>query len=616
MSLHLVGETIDAAGAHQKAREGALIPVFRGIYLDAQGDTDELLREFAVRIAHYIYPAAYLCSASAVNLSPTADGRLFISGRRNQRTRLRGLEILQTQAPPRPSIDKAIIGDRMGEFTMNISSPEQRLLEAFRMRSEQASALTEDMRRAMAERLVAEYGSADAVADALWKLARANDWFREGEGAELYLRGNARQSIASSNRAAFHLDVAWHGKSIGKLSHDGHEWRWSAAKGPNPPLIRETLPGTLPPFIESLLPEGWLAQILNEKDQRALLRHGKRYMSNVTIAVDRAELASLPADVLHGRLRQFSNDGMFVGAYRGPDRGTLDETFEANLARIFATATTPRLSGVQIKAPMFLDNEGGLVPATNRPFTHILKPAGTSGFERMPVVEWLCLELGSLVGFATPDAALIRMPDEMPPALLVERFDIREDEKDMRRMALEDFCSILGVPADDKYRGTIERMARGLRGLSTDPSEDIATLFARALFAWLIADGDMHLKNVAVLKIAQPGARDFESVRMAPLYDALTTRVFPGMKDDHMALKLAGKDDKLDFRDFETLARTIELPLTRAKAIVPEMVTALETALDQVRLPELVVENPNTASVAAAVMEITRTRLAVMKASL
>ena len=98
---------------------------------------------------------------------------------------------------------------------------------------------------------------------------------------------------------------------------------------------------------------------------------------------------------------------------------------------------------------MFLDIEGGLVPATNRPFTHILKPAGTSGFERMPVVEWLCLELGRLVGFATPDAALIRMPDEMPPALLVERFDIREDEKDMRRMALEDFCSILEVPADD-----------------------------------------------------------------------------------------------------------------------------------------------------------------------
>lgn len=616
MLLHLVGETIDAAGAHHKARDGELVSVFRGVYLDAHGDPDELLREYAVRIAHYLYPAAYLCSASAVELGPTADGRLFMSGRRNQRTRLRGLEIIQTQAPPRPSIDKAIIGDRMGEFTVNISSPEQRLLEAFRMRSEQANALTQDMRHATADRLVVEYGSADAVADALWKLARTNDWFREGEGAERYLRGSARLTVASSNRAAFHLDVAWHGKSLGKLSHDGHEWRWSAAQGPNPPLVRETLPGKLPPFIESLLPEGWLARVLNEEDQRTLLRHGKRYMSNITVGVDRTELASLPADGLHGRLSHFSRDGMFAGEYRGPDRETLDESFETNLARIFAAGTTPRLSGAQIKAPMFLDNEGGLVAATNLPFTHILKPAGTSGFEQMPIVEWLCVELGNRVGFSTPRIALVEMPDDMPAALLVERFDIREDASDMRRMALEDFCSILGVPAEDKYKGTIERMARSLRGISTDPSADIETLFARALFAWLIADGDMHLKNVAVLKTAQPGARDFESVRMAPLYDALTTRVFPGMKEDHMALKLAGKDDRLDFKDFETLARTIELPLTNAKAIVSELSSKLEIALDEVKLPELMVGNRIAASVAATVVEITRARLSAMKASL
>jgi len=596
MPLHLVGETIDAASAHRKAREGELQWIFRGVYLGVEGDPDTLLRDYAVRIAHY--------------------GRLFLSGRRNQRTRLRGLEIVQTQAPPRPSVDKAIIGDKMGEFTVNVSSPEQRFLEAFRMRSEQASALTEEMRRATADRLVGEYGSPDAVADALWKLARTNDWFREGEGAERYLRGNARPTIVSSNKAAFHLDVAWHGRPMGKLVHDGHEWRWSTQKGPNPPLIRETLPGTLPPFIESLLPEGWLAQVLNEKDQRALLRHGKRYMSNVTIGLDRAELGSLPADVLDGRLIDFSRNGVFVGTYQGPDQGTLDETFEANLARILAAGTTPRLSGVQIKAPMFLDDRGALAPATNLPFTHILKPAGTSGFEQMPIVEWLCLELGHLAGFSTPSTALIEMPGDMPAALLVERFDIRENAGDMRRMALEDFCSILDVPAGDKYKGTIERMARSLRGLSTDPTDDISTLFARALFAWLIADGDMHLKNVAVLKIAQPGARDFESVRMAPLYDSLTTRVFPGMTHDRMALKLAGKDDRLDFKDFETLARTIELPLARAKTIVEELTTALEVALHHVALPDLVADNPAAASAAASVTEIASARLVAMKASL
>lgn len=80
-----------------------------------------------------LYPAAYLSSASAALLGPTLDGRLFLGGRRNQRTRLRTLEIVQTQAPPKPSLDKAIIGDPIGEFTVAISSPEQRMLEAFRL---------------------------------------------------------------------------------------------------------------------------------------------------------------------------------------------------------------------------------------------------------------------------------------------------------------------------------------------------------------------------------------------------------------------------------------------------------------------------------------------------
>ena len=34
-------------------------------------------------------------------------------------------------------------------------------------------------------------------------------------------------------------------------------------------------------------------------------------------------------------------------------------------------------------------------------------------------------------------------------------------------------------------------------------------LMKRVVFTWLIADGDMHLKNMAVLKIAGPGPFNF-----------------------------------------------------------------------------------------------------------
>ncbi|TIO20575.1 HipA domain-containing protein, partial [Mesorhizobium sp.] len=139
----------------------------------------------------------------------------------------------------------------------------------------------------------------------------------------------------------------------------------------------------------------------------------------------------------------------------------------------------------------------------------------------------------------------------MPPALLVERFDIRTSLEDKHLLALEDFCSVLGVPTEAKYDGTMERIARALRPLSTSPEEDVLLVLKRSLFAWLIADGDMHLKNMALLEIAEPGSTQFSSVRMAPLYDAVTTRVFPRLEKDRMALKLNGKDDRLRRADFK-----------------------------------------------------------------
>jgi serine/threonine-protein kinase HipA len=569
MTIHLVGETIDAKRAHQRAQSGELIQLVRGVYVDHDGDAEAAILGHAVRITHYLYPNAYLSSASSVLLAPTPDGRLFISGRRNQRTRLRTLEIVQNQAPAHPSTAMAVIGDDLGELRVAVSSPRQRFLEAFRLRSEHASAITAEMRGQMAARLVAEHGTPQAAADAVWALARENEWYREGEGAERFLLTKPVGAKAPVNKAALDLLVAWHGDPIGRLTHDGFEWRWKPERRSGP----------------SLLPEGWLAQVLHERDEREALRRGRRYMSNIAIVEAREELATLPPDVLTTALASFVTEGRFTGVYAGPGRGEIEETFEQNLARIFARPETPRLSGVQIKAPMSLTPDGALEPAIDQPFTHILKPAGTAGFEMLPIVEWLCLELARAAGFDTPDAALIEMPDGMPPALVVERFDVRRGVEDRRRLAMEDFCSILDLPISAKYDGTIERMARALRPLSTDPAADLDTLFRRAVFAWLIADGDMHLKNLAVLKIAEAGAKSFTSVRFAPLYDAVTTRVFPGLGSDRMALKLNGKDDRLTRQDFLSLARTIGLPVGEAEEGLGELAARLAERAKALRLP-------------------------------
>jgi serine/threonine-protein kinase HipA len=585
MTLYLVGETLDKHQAHARAQAGELISLHRGVYVDADDDVDAAVMDHAIRIAAYLYPRAYLSGASAAKLAPTEDGRLFLSGRRNDRTRIRALEIIQNQSPDQASTINVIVGDDMGELNIAASSPRQRFLEAFRLRSEHAGAIDPALRRQMAERLLEEFITADAAADALWTLGRANKWIREAEAAENYLKTDLRTSKAPINKAGVELIAAWHGDVVGRLTHDGAEWRWAPAAGRHPALVRETRPGGLPPFIESLLPEGWLAQILDQRDEREMLRTGSRYMSNMAIVSDEAALGDLPADILEGPLARFEEGGLFTGRYLGPAAKAFEDTFQDRLARLFASAQTPRLSGVQIKAPMCLRENGDLIAAVGAPFTHILKPSGTNGFEDLPIVEWICLKLAGAAAFDLPEVALIQMPDGMPPALLVERFDIRRSGNDTRRFALEDFCSVMDVPAARKYDGTIERMARSLRPLSTEPVADLETLFSRAVFAWLIADGDMHMKNLALLKIADAGEDRFTSVRFAPVYDAVTTTVFPGLESDRMAFKLNGKDSRLSPDDFLSMARTIHLPQARANLLMAACARKLVEAAPALTLP-------------------------------
>ena len=125
-------------------------------------------------------------------------------------------------------------------------------------------------------------------------------------------------------------------------------------------------------------------------------------------------------------------------------------------------------------------------------------------------------------------------------------------------------------------------------GCRLDPIADLELLLRRAIFAWLIADGDMHLKNLALPKTARVGSRTFTSVRLAPLYDAVSTRVFPKLANDRMALKLNGKDDRLTRADFRAAAATLGIPVSRAEASCSELVEILAAKATRLHLPAFV----------------------------
>ena len=175
---------------------------------------------------------------------------------------------------------------------------------------------------------------------------------------------------------------------------------------------------------------------------------------------------------------------------------------------------------------------------------------------------------------------------------------------------MEDMCSVLDLEPHDKYTGTIERVARATRALSSVPEDDLPILLRRVLFAWLIADGDLHLKNMALLKTARQGEAVFTSVRLAPVYDAQTTRVFPGLEHDRMALKIGGKDERLRRADFVALATLAGLRATDANATIDDVLQRLPVALDAMVLPAALELDAGAQATVAKTLDLCRARAA------
>ena len=126
------------------------------------------------------------------------------------------------------------------------------------------------MRAQMAARLIEEYGSPQSRSRRGLGAGARERLVSGRRGGRALSARRPETAKAPANKAALELLVAWHGEPLGRLTHDGFEWRWKPHEGP--PLVRQTTPGKLPAFIESLLPEGWLAQVLHQRDEREALR--------------------------------------------------------------------------------------------------------------------------------------------------------------------------------------------------------------------------------------------------------------------------------------------------------------------------------------------------------
>ncbi len=203
------------------------------------------------------------------------------------------------------------------------------------------------------------------------------------------------------------------------------------------------------------------------------------------------------------------------------------------------------ISGVQPKLSLKLNKSKGELILAAEGGEYILKPQ-IPQFPHTPENENCCMDIAMELAIDVPPHCLLPLKDNTL-AYVVKRFDRRGQEK----LHQENFYQIL--EKKDKYMGSVEEIGKKLREISTVPGLDVQLFFERAVFNFLIGNGDAHFQNYSI-SYPQEG-----QLRLSPAYDIVCTKlVIPDEEDS--ALALNGKKNNLTRKDFDAFAEYLKIP--------------------------------------------------------
>ncbi len=230
------------------------------------------------------------------------------------------------------------------------------------------------------------------------------------------------------------------------------------------------------------------------------------------------------------------------------------------------------ISGVQPKVFVRLNKENGTLEAVATGGTHILKPEPEQ-FPQIPQNENLCMNMAEELGLRVAPHGLFKMADGKL-CYIIRRFDRTEDGQ---RIAKETMFQVLG--STDKYSGSLEKVGKAIRSHAANVGLDTVDFFERVLFCFLTGNGDMHLKNWALLGAGR-------EIALAPCYDLVCSRLYIKNEAD-TALTLNAKQNKLKRTDFEAFADHLEIDSKAAAHILDRFRSAQEKLSQMIISSEL-----------------------------
>ena len=197
------------------------------------------------------------------------------------------------------------------------------------------------------------------------------------------------------------------------------------------------------------------------------------------------------------------------------------------------------MGGVQDKLVLTRSADGQFgLPRGGWPSTCLLKP-DYGHYEDIAANEAFCMRVAAAAGLDTAPTELLEVGPT--PCLYVERFDRAVRDGRTVRIHQEDMCQALGLLPVSKYEENGGPSVAAVVGLfrelgSARAALDINAFVKAVLVSFLLGNSDAHGKNFALLHEA-PG-----EMRLAPLYDVVSTAVYPEVTD-RLAMRIGGVDD-------------------------------------------------------------------------
>lgn len=222
-------------------------------------------------------------------------------------------------------------------------------------------------------------------------------------------------------------------------------------------------------------------------------------------------------------------------------------------------------AGAQDKLVARIEGDALVLPLFGTPSTHIVKP-GAEYFPESVANEHFCQQLAARLGLNASESRIMLFGGER--YYVTTRYDRERIDGKTQRLHQEDFCQMLSVDPEVKYEedggpGIVQCL--DVLGRQHVPLAETLGFLDMVLFNCLIGNGDAHAKNYSV--VYRNG-----SARLAPLYDAVSTLVYPELSRE-FAMSVAGD------RSFDDITRESFVRLAPLCGISPKLVLSRLNAL-------------------------------------